>query len=92
MGFFDQAKPKISERDFKKVIENLHSKGWGPDDINRAKLAFHGSMNESGQFKGIDKSEAEETIAWMRDNKSQHGLSDHHIDTLHEELNRHFHT
>lgn len=92
MGFFYEPHKVVSGKEFSKIVENLHGKGWSTGQTDKVKMIFHGDMDTHENVKGIGEKESTETLDWMRAHKHEHGLSDHQIDALHEEIEKHFHT
>lgn len=92
MGFFDRPKKTISDREFRQIKENLHgAHDWSSSQVGKFESIFHGEMSEKGAMhKGLDKEEATRMLDWMKDNKHAHGFTDHHIETMREEFDKHF--
>ena len=89
MGLFDIPKPRITGKEFDKVLDNLRSKGFQTHHIDKVRTIFRGDLDkDAGSSEaGINHSEVQSTFEWMRGHRSEHGLSDHHIDTLEKEMN-----
>jgi len=79
-------KPRISDGDFKRSRQSLHGKGISSKKLDKIETIFRGDMDEPGDQKGIDRKELAKGIEWMKENKSQHGLSDEQISTVEEEF------
>lgn len=92
MGFFDRAKKTVSERELRQIKENLHGDHyWSKEQIGKFESIFHGEMSEKDPLhKGLDKEETERTLNWMQENKHEHGFTDHHIETMRQEFEKHF--
>lgn len=88
MGLFDISKPHVSGKEFGKMIESLHSKGFDQHQVDKVKTMFHGDMYEAKSEAGIDRVEADRAFQWMHENKHVHGFSDHQMATLQEEVTR----
>jgi hypothetical protein len=96
MGFFSDifggsSKPRVTEKEFKKVRSDLASDGMNIRHRDRVEEIFSGDMYEkvtSTQPRGIDKDELEMRLKWMRDNKNMHGLSDNEIDRVEARLRK----
>jgi hypothetical protein len=90
MGFLDDllfpgsGNKKIGRTRFKKVREELYSKGMSVLHRDKIEAMFLGDLDEDGAQKGISKKEFEDRIKWMRENKSKHGLSDNEINMVEE--------
>jgi hypothetical protein len=82
----------VSGKEFAKIVENLHGKGWSMGQTDKVKMIFRGDMDTHENVKGIGEKESAETLDWMREHKHEHGLSDHQIGQLHEEIEKHFRT
>lgn len=53
-------RPRISKLEFKKEVRPaLASHGFTPIQRDKVEVAFSGSLDESGEFAGIDASELE---------------------------------
>ena len=87
MGLFDY-KPHISKRSFKQVKINLRKKGFSKKEIDKIEQIFRGDIEESGAHIGIDRSELEKGVNWMRRNPASHGIPKRKIDVLEQELKR----
>lgn len=88
MGFFwNDAKPRVNEKEFSKAIGALMSKGFTKHEIDKVRMIFQGDLKEvSEREKGIDKSELERAVSWMRANMSKHGISENRIKMIEEEF------
>jgi hypothetical protein len=87
--FGGSSKPRVTEKEFKKVRGDLMYKGLNRRERDRVEEIFSGDMYEkttSSQPKGIDKDEIEARIKWMKENKSKHGLSDTEIQEISDSL------
>lgn len=85
--FWNTTKPHVSQKEFQKTLSELYSKGFTHSEIDKIKEIFLGNFNQSNsEDKGIDKKELEKMIAWLREHKSVHGISDNHINILETEL------
>ncbi len=87
MGLFDY-KPHVSRRSFKQVRINLRKKGFSKKEIDKIEQIFRGDIEESGAQIGIDRSELEKGINWMKRNPTSHGISKRKINILEQELKR----
>jgi hypothetical protein len=96
MGIFDiifggSSKPRVTEKEFKKVRSDLMFKGMSRKRRDKVSAIFSGDMYEkatSTHPKGIEKDEIDERVKWMRENKSKHGLSDHEITEVEASLRK----
>lgn len=84
MAFFTSK--RMSGHEFEKMIEHLHASGFSDSDRDNVKKVLSGSLGEEGLQRGIDRKEAERSVKWFREHKSQHSLSDNQIDKLEEGL------
>ncbi len=96
MGIFSilfggSSKPRVTKKEYIKAKGELSSDGF--TKFERAKVddifgsEFYMPSTESHP-RGLEKTEIEARIKWMRENKSKHGLSDHRIDQIEESLNK----
>lgn len=89
MGFFSDSKPKISETEFKKIRAHLYNDSFSSDQLDKIESIFRGDMYEDkSSDKGIDKSELERAMSWMRENMNVHNISEQKIDKLEEEMGK----
>jgi len=88
MGIFGDNKPKVTKDEFKKVRQELYSRGVKSDKLNRVDQVLHGHLDESGIDKGIDAEELEKSIEHMREHKKDVRLSDSDIDKVEESLKK----
>lgn len=87
--FGGSSKPRVTEKEFKKVRGDLKYKGLNRRERDRVEEIFSGDMYEahtSTQPKGIDKAEIEARIKWMKENKSKHHLSDKEIQDISDSM------
>ncbi len=89
--FGGSSKPRVTEKEYNKAKGELRSEGLSErerakvDDIFGSDFYMPGTDNHP---RGLEKSEIEAKVKWMRENKSKHGLSDHRIDQIEESLNK----
>lgn len=84
-------KPRVTEKEFKKVRGDLMADGMSRRHRDRVEEIFSGELYEKGTEshpKGIEKEEIEERIKWMHENKSKHGLSDKEINEVETALRK----
>lgn len=81
--FGGSSKPRITEKEFKKVRSALQGEGFSSVDRNKIEALFSGDMYESGaNARGIDAKELAEKLKWLRAHKSKHGFSNDEIDKI----------
>ncbi len=81
--FFDTPKPRVSREEYKKARSALLGRGFNAEDLNDIDQLFQADLNESSdRERGIDRSELEKGIAWLRKNIGHHRLSEHKIEIL----------
>ena len=81
--------PKISKKEFKQSATSLRTQGLSSSDITNMKKIFRGDLDEGTALtRGIDKSELERGVQWMRENMSKHTLSKNQIDKMEESLRK----
>ena len=87
--FGGSSKPRVTEKEYKKVKAKMFVDGFNKrerakvDDIFAADFEMPGTDSHP---RGLEKSEIEARIKWMRENKTKHGLSDHRIDEIEADL------
>ncbi|MBI2023058.1 hypothetical protein HYT01_00650 [Candidatus Giovannonibacteria bacterium] len=86
MGFFGQK--KVSDREFKKVTNELSQKGLSKQDLRDVKNVFRGDLGEEGFRHGIDKKELEKEISYMEKHPSQHHLSKDQLEQVKKSLEK----
>ena len=88
MGFFGSTKKTVSKREFKlNVRSRLRSKNLTAIEVDMVSMIFRADLDEPEELqKGIDEAELNRGIAWMRENKKIHRLSDSDIDSVEEVL------
>lgn len=85
--FFDSPKPRVSHDEYKKVRNALLARGFNAEDLSDVDQLFQADLNESSdRERGIDRSELEKGIGWLRKNIGHHRLSQNKIDILEEIL------
>jgi len=84
MGFFDSnSKPHVSAREFHDMRARLSSKEFTEEEIDRTAMIFRADLDEPESTQtGIDASEVDRGIAWMRTNAQVHRISSEKISTL----------
>jgi len=92
MGFFDfgNSKPRVTKDEFKKKVRNtLYSKGFTEKELNQLEGFLGGDMQESLQREqGIDASEIDRAISWLRANPKLHTFSPEQINEIDAELRK----
>ena len=90
MGFFGSTKKTVSKSEFKLNIRSrLRSKNLTAIEVDVVSMIFRADLDEPEELqKGIDEKELERGIAWMREHKKIHKLSDSNIDSVEEVLKR----
>ncbi len=96
MGLFDilfggPSKPRVNEKEFRQVRGDLMSKGFSRLKRDKVESIFSGDLYErptSTRPTGIQEDEIQDRIAWMRANKSKHGLNDHEINEVEQSLRK----
>jgi len=88
--FFGSSVPKISMKEFKKVLWELHKRGLSTDDVKDLEKLFAGDLSEPELARGISRSEFEERMKWLRKNTSKHHLSSEQIAKVEEEFSEKF--
>lgn len=85
MGLFGYT-PNISKEEFQRVMWHFRAKGWGDARINAVRMLFHGDMEESGDWRGIDAKELERAIKLLRENMARYNFTPTQINELEAEL------
>ncbi len=90
MGLFGPSKPKqITKKEMDLVKRHLYGKLDKKEWADVEQL-FHGDLHEEGVLhKGIDSSEAQRGIGWLRDNMKKHHLEHDDIDLLESHFEKH---
>lgn len=94
MGIFDilfggSTKPRVTKKEYDKFKNKLRNKGFTErerakvDDIFASEFYMPGTDLHP---RGIEKTELEAKIKWMRENKTKHGLSDNRINEIEASL------
>ena len=81
-------KPRISKLEFQKLRSALVGHNFSKFERDKVEEIFRGDMEEIGDNAGIDANELTRGLAWMRANKSKHGLSDDKIELLEGEMKK----
>jgi hypothetical protein len=77
---------KITEQSWKRLRSTLYGKGVSTTHLGVLDGLFSGDIHETSVHeRGIDQTEFENKIKWMRDNPSKHKISQRHIDILEAE-------
>ena len=77
----------VSKREFKEARRHLYNEGFADHEVDEVEKIFMGDMHESSNaHRGIDPNELDRGVAWMRENKSKHNLSDNRINQIEETL------
>ena len=88
---FDNSKPRVTSDEFHKKVRNeLYTKGFTHKELDQLEGIFGGDMNE-GQHreKGIDASEIDRGVKWLRDNQHSHTFSEKQIDEIDAHMKKH---
>ncbi len=76
MGLFGPSRPKrVTKEEFKKIKQSLYNKLDRRDRAEFEKV-FRTDLEESGLQAGITRDEYENTMTWLKENKSKHVLED----------------
>jgi hypothetical protein len=94
MGIFDilfggSSKPRVTEKEYKKAKGELYSEGFSKYQRAKVDEIFAPEFNMPGTDnhpRGLEKSEIEARIKWVRENKSKHGFSDEKINEIEASL------
>ena len=85
-------KPRVTSKEFKKARVDLMSGGMSRRHRDRVEEIFSGDLYDEKETeshpKGLEASEIDSRIKWMRENKSKHGLSDHEINEVEAALKK----
>jgi len=97
MGFFDDiffggtAKPRVTDKEFKKVRSDMANQGFSKIQRDRAEAIFKPDMyekNTPAHGHGLEKGEIDARIKWLRENKSKHNFNDHQIAEMETDLKK----
>ena len=94
MGIFEilfggSSKPRVTEKEYGKVKNKLINKGFTERERAKVDDIFGSEFYMPGTDlhpRGIEKTELEAKIKWMRENKSKHRLSDNRINEIETSL------
>lgn len=88
-GIFGTPKKRVTEKEYKKVKGSLYSEGFNRRQRERVDEIFKPDFYEkptTAHPRGLETSEIDARIKWMRENKSKHHFSDTQIDKIEREL------
>jgi hypothetical protein len=96
MGIFNllfggSSKPRVTEKEFKKVRSDMLNQGFNKIQRDRAEAIFKPDLYESPTSthkRGLEEDEIDARIKWMRENKSKHNFNDHQIDEMEADLKK----
>lgn len=93
MSFLDDLtggyKPKVSKDEFKEVCSSLSSKGFSERELDEVKKIFRPDLEEPVETeKGIDKTEIDNAIKWMKEHKDDHCIPSSKLSILEETLKK----
>ena len=89
MGLFNDIfgtpKPRVTEKEYKKAKGELYNDGFSKRQRSKVDEIFKPDYYEKATDshpKGLERSEIDARIKWMRENKSKHGLTDTEINEV----------
>ena len=89
MGFFSSNKPKrVTKLEMKKIKSRLYSK-LDKKELAEVEKLFRADLLETGIHAGIDQSEFDNSIKWLKENKNKHVLEDDDIALVEEYFTEH---
>lgn len=74
-------KKKITKEEMRRIKTNLYDK-LDKAERDEVEKLFRGHLEEDGVERGISREEYNQTIAWLKANKSKHILEDSDIATI----------
>ncbi len=81
---FDSSR-RITPSEFHdKVRAGLLAAGLSHRDVEQVEDVVRLSLDEAGSQRGLDRREVAQVVAYMHKHRSDHGLSEHQIDTVEE--------
>lgn len=94
MGLFDilfggSSKPRVTSKEYKKAKSELYMEGFNKRERAKVDEIFAPDFNMPGTSthpKGLEKTEIEARIKWLKENKSKHGFSDNRIKKIEDSL------
>lgn len=91
MGFFNNHRKNISAPEFEQQVRRtLFAKDFTKREIGQIEMIFRADLYENSEYeKGIDQSELDQALLWMRSNMDKHDIPDYKIDVLEEILSEH---
>lgn len=87
MSLFNSQK-KVTPEEYKKFQWALKKRGLNSTEIDMVDMLFQGHMEEKGNYKGIDKTELESAISWLRGNTEKHKMKEEDMIAIEEELSK----
>lgn len=86
--FFNNKKPRVTQEEWNKKVRNaLFGRGLKQKEIDYIEGLFSGDMHEEREMeRGIQESEIENRIAWLRANTRLHTLNNEQVDIVEQEL------
>jgi len=90
-GIGGSSKQRVTEQEYKKVKSALWSEGFSQRERDKIDDIFAPDfkMQETSSHpRGLEASEIDARIKWMKENKSKHGFSDGKINEIEATLKR----
>jgi len=76
-----------------KVRPQLSSMGWTHHQLDQAELAFHEALGGNPELpswkRGVDRTQLEETLGYMKKHPGVTAIAPHHWEQLEEVMQRH---
>ena len=96
MGILDDwfggsTKPRVTGKEFKKVRGDLMTEGFTKKQRDRAEAIFKPDLYETAtpsHKKGLEETEIDARVKWLRENKSKHTFSDDQINEMEAALKK----
>lgn len=89
MGLFGDNRPKVTEREFKKVRTSLRGKGFNRREVERLQTIMDASLKgTTAREKGIDKGELNRAMGALRTRPAAKLFTPAKIDTIGTELKK----
>jgi len=89
--FFGSNKPRVTGKEYKKAKNEMFSQGFSKRERAKVDEIFapdYDMPTTTSHPRGLENAEIDARIKWMRENKSKHGLSDHRINEIEQDLKK----
>lgn len=89
MGLFGPSLPKrVTTEEFKRIKQNMYGK-LDANEQDEFEKVFRAHLDETGIEAGISRVEYENTMNWLKENKSKHVLEDNDLVIIEKYFEQH---